>query len=169
MPPDSPSTIHHPPSTPFSPAILIFEKRPRWGAELKRELAEYRIHVRTHTSANEIPPALVRFPSSVVVLDLAADPAACLGLLGRARERNLLARFIAIAPPSLVDLEWPLREFGVECLAPETIRGEELAKLCLRRMGGETRRHGDTETRRKVFSASPCLPLSASSASVSSP
>jgi hypothetical protein len=139
MAPDSPSTIHHPPSTLFAPAILLFEKRPRWSSELKQELAEYCIHVRTHTSASEIPPALVRFPSSVVVLDLAADPAACMGVLGRVRELNLLAKFIAIVPPALADLEWPLREFGVECLAPETIRGEELAVLCLRKLGIEIR------------------------------
>ncbi|MBI5759138.1 MAG: hypothetical protein HZA46_11535 [Planctomycetales bacterium] len=162
MPLDSPSTIHHPPSTPFAPAILIFEKRQRWGTELKRELTDHRIHVRTHTSAGELPAALLKFPSSVVVLDLASDPAACLGVLGRVRELNLHARFLAIVPRSLADLEWPLREFGVEALTPDTIRGEELTKLCLRRLGDETRRRGDTETRGKVFSVSPRLPLSAS-------
>ena len=141
MPPDSPSTIHHPPSTPFAPAILIFEKRPRWSLELKREFARYHIHVRIHTSARELPLSLLRFPSSIVVLDLAADPVACLGLLGRVWELSLRAKIIAIVPTALLDLEWPLREFGVECLAPDTIRGNELAKLCLRRLDDETRRH----------------------------
>lgn len=131
---ESPSTLYPPPSTSFAPALLVFEKRTRWGTELKRHLAGYRLFIRSHTTATEIPAALVRFPSSLVVLDLDSDPAACLGVLRTVHERHLAARFIAIASASLTDLEWPLREAGVVNFVADTIRGEELAGICLRNL-----------------------------------
>lgn len=126
----------------FAPALLVFEKRPRWSTELKRHLAGRRLFIRSHTTAGEIPAALARFPSSLVVLDLASDPAACLGVLRTVYEANLSAKFIAITPPALADLEWPLREAGVMSLVPDTIRGEGLASVCLRnlKMNADTSR-----------------------------
>ena len=85
-------------------------------------------------------------------------------MLGRVRELNLLAKFIAIVPPALMDLEWPLREFGVECIAPDTIRGEELALLCLRKLGIEVR-----PTTQRPARTEPSLVLSPSLISDRSP
>ncbi len=116
----------------LSPALFVYEKRPRWESELKRELAGKGLHVRPCRSPADVLELAARMPGCVLVIDLACGPADGLQLLGQLVGRRIEARAVLISQPGLADLEWPARELGVSAILPETVSGTDLAGLCLR-------------------------------------
>ena len=135
MPGESTNIITRPPLPPLakggSSAIIVFEKKPRWEAELKRELSRDKTRVRAVRTTRAILPLVRELPGSVVVLDFDAAPADCLRLIGTLSETSS-ALPVAIASPALAELEWTARELGAVAFLPVTITGERLARLCAR-------------------------------------
>lgn len=117
---------------PLSRALLVYEKRPRWESELKRELAGLGLRVRPCRSATDVLELAARMPCSVIVIDFDCGPADSLQLLGHLVSRRIEACAVLISKPELTGLEWPARELGAAALLPETVSAAELAALCLR-------------------------------------
>ena len=118
--------------TTLAPGVLIFEKRPRWEAELKRRLMPEGIRVRACRTVAAISLALAEMPDSVIVLELEAGPAICLQLLGKMMEAHWQAQPVVIGAPTTAELEWPARELGAVDFVFNTVRADELARLCRR-------------------------------------
>ena len=112
--------------------IVVLEKRPRWMPELQRQFAEHDVRVRGCRSAADLGRMLDESPGSVLVLDLAAAPAACLQFLGRRVGQALQSPAIVVASRKMADLEWPVRELGAVEFVADAISGEDLARLCRR-------------------------------------
>ena len=72
---------------------------------------------------------------SLIVLDLTTDPAGCLAVLSHLHRASLVANAIAIAPPELSGLEWPLREAGVLSFLDSAVSAETLTRHCLQKLG----------------------------------
>jgi len=92
MPGESTNIIARPPLPPLpkggSAGIVVFEKRPRWEAELKRELLGGGMRVRAVRTTGTVLPLLREMPGSVVVVDFDAAPADCLRLIGTLSETS---------------------------------------------------------------------------------
>lgn len=114
----------------LAPSVIVFEKRPRREAGLKRHLATDRVVVRPCRSRADLVELCTAMPGSVAVFDLEADAATLLLCLEQALARRLDVAPVIVAPPSIGELEWPLRELGALAVVPDTTRDEELAQLC---------------------------------------
>ncbi|MSR59822.1 MAG: hypothetical protein EXS05_19660 [Planctomycetaceae bacterium] len=114
----------------LAPAVIVYEKRPRWEAELKRHLAADRLVVRPCRSGADLLELCRAMPGSVAVIDLAVGAEAALHCLEQALLRRLGSLPLVISPSSARDLEWPLRELGALAVLPDTARGESVARLC---------------------------------------
>ena len=112
--------------------VVVFEKLPFWGPELKRQLTDQRVLVRECRSVQDLVPAAVGLTKSVAVICLDAGPADCLAWLGRQFPGGSRCRIVAIASSQLADLEWPVREAGVVGFVHDEISGDRLARLCRR-------------------------------------
>lgn len=117
-----------------APGILVYEKRPRWEPELKRQLAGSRVRVRGVRAEGAVVLLLRSMPGSVLVLDLDAGAADGLRLLAVVAELGVPAVSLVIASPATAGLEWPARELGALDFHPAAITGESLARQCLRAM-----------------------------------
>lgn len=118
--------------THFAPGILVFEKRPRWESELKRQLAGRRLNVRPCRSGADVRNLIDKMPGSVLVLDLAAGPEECLRLVGHASQMRQGGQAIVIGSADFAELEWPLRELGAATFLLPTTPGRQLAAYCAR-------------------------------------
>lgn len=116
--------------SPFAPAVLVFEKSPKWEAELKRRLAGPCLLVRPCRSAGDVLALCRQAPESVVVIDLAAGAADCLKLLESIALERLKACAVAIGSREMSELEWPIRELGAADFVSECVGGEALAQIC---------------------------------------
>lgn len=115
-------------------SVFVFEKRPRWEPELKRQLPEYRLQVRPCRTGAQLLSLVREQPRSLLVLNLEKSPAECLRLLATLLEWRLPSRAIAIAGPDMDELEWPARELGALDFLPSTVTGSALARLCRRQL-----------------------------------
>lgn len=116
------------------PGILVYERRPRWEAALKRQQSPQYVFIRGCRTPASIREQLTERPGSVLVLDLDAGPADCLRLAGAVTVNRLQASPIMIAATTMSELEWPARELGVIDFLPDTIRSDQLFRLCLRQL-----------------------------------
>jgi ActR/RegA family two-component response regulator len=116
----------------LAPAILVFERRPRWEAELKRNVAADGLLVRPCRSAADLLELCKAMPGSALVIDLDVGDAVALRCLELALLQRLETSAIIVAPLDSCELEWPFRELGAMAVVAESIRGEELAELCRR-------------------------------------
>jgi len=118
--------------SPLAPAVLVFEKAPRWECELKRRISTPQLLVRPCRSAADVVNLCRQIPGSVVVIDFAAGAAEGLRLLEALVSLRLRTLPVVIAAAPLADLEWPTRELGAVGFVAETIGGSPLAALCRR-------------------------------------
>lgn len=123
--------------SPLAPAVLVFEKAPRWEAELKRRLSGQDLLVRPCRSASDVIALCRLMPGSVVVNDFAAGAAEGLRLLEALLRKRLQAFVLVVASRELGELEWPARELGAAQFVSETIGGEALAQSCRRMLAQE--------------------------------
>jgi ActR/RegA family two-component response regulator len=124
--------------SPLAPAVLVFEKAPRWEAELKRRLSGRDLLVRPCRSAGDVVALCRVMPGSVVVNDFAAGAAEGLRLLEALLRQRLRAFVVVVASSELGELEWPARELGAAQFVSDTIGGEALAQNCRRMLAPDT-------------------------------
>ncbi len=111
--------------------IVVFEKQPYWGPELKRQFSKQQILVRECRSVSDLYPNSDSLSRSVLLLSLDAAPTDCLTWMGRQLQNNS-PPFVVVASPDLMDLEWPIREAGAAAFVHDEIAGDRLARLCRR-------------------------------------
>lgn len=115
--------------------IVVFEKKPRWIPELKRQFRDddVRIHG-TATLADEllVQPGPI---NSMLVVVLEEAEANCLQFLGRSAQRVDPPPAIVVADPTTMEMEWTIRELGAVDVVADRVTGEELADLCRRVLG----------------------------------
>jgi DNA-binding NtrC family response regulator len=116
----------------LAPAILVFEKRPRWEAALKRILTPEAVLIRPCRSVADLLVLCRSMPESVVVIDLDAGIKPALQCLEQALLSRLGVLPLVVEAGDTRELEWTFRELGALAVLPETIRGDELAALCQR-------------------------------------
>ncbi|MBI3860721.1 MAG: hypothetical protein HY290_02370 [Planctomycetia bacterium] len=116
----------------FAPAIVLFEKAPRWEAELKRRFEAHQVLVRPCRSPVDVLGLCRRAPGSVVVVDFAVGIADTLRLLGALVAERLETYPIVIGSIETAELEWSARELGAVDFVTDRIGGGLLASLCRR-------------------------------------
>jgi DNA-binding NtrC family response regulator len=116
----------------FAPAIVLFEKNPRWESELKRRFDMQQVLVRPCRGASDVLTLCHQAPGSVVVADFAAGPADVLRLLESLLSRRTNSFPVVIGSDETASLEWPARELGAIAFATDCINGDELARTCRR-------------------------------------
>ena len=114
--------------------VAVFERRPFWGPELQRQLADRQVEVRECRSVHDLDSATDDVATAVVLLDLGSAPAECLVWLGRQIRESDARPVIACSTTDLADLEWTVREAGAIAFVNDEITGAELARLCLRQL-----------------------------------
>ena len=114
----------------FVPAVIVFEKSPRWEAELKRRLAGGALRVRPCRSSADALELCRQAPGSAIVLDLAAGTADVLQLLEVLLRQRLPVWPIVVGPEETAELEWPARELGAIAFVSDRIGGDSLAETC---------------------------------------
>lgn len=124
----------------FVPAVIVFEKSPRWEAELKRRLADDTLRVRPCRSSADALELCRQAPGSAIVLDLAAGAADVLQLLEALLRQRLPARPIVVSPAETAELEWPARELGAIAYVTDRIGGDALAEICRQALPGSSTR-----------------------------
>ena len=111
----------------------MFEKRPYWGPELKRQYSDQPILVRECRSVHDLSP-ISEVAETVLVLTLDAAPHDCLIWLANHFQNHQKSPVVVISPVELADLEWPVREAGVAAFVSDEIAGHRLANVCRRLM-----------------------------------
>jgi hypothetical protein len=117
-------------------AVLVFEKRPRWEAELKRCLAGDALLVRPCRSVADLLALARAMPGSVAVIDFDGSEAV-LRCLNESQAFRTGMQPVVILSQEWSELEWPLRELGAVVVFPETIQGAALAAVCRRLVQGD--------------------------------
>ena len=129
-----------------SRTIVVFEARPRWEPELQRQFTDEPVRVRgcrtwadlsaiafappTTESANRV--AVRTVAADAIVIEVPEDAAACLQWAGNLAARTHLPPVIVLCQPETAELEWPLRDAGVEEVFVGELSGEQLARCCRR-------------------------------------
>jgi len=114
----------------FAPHLLIFEKTPRWGPELKRHFLGSGLDFRSARSIAEIGRLLTVGRECLLVMDLQAGTGECLRFVAQARQTRLCVRTLLIGSAQTRELEWVARELGADHFVEEEIGGSGLAHLC---------------------------------------
>jgi hypothetical protein len=116
-------------STPIS--IAVFEHQPRWAPELERRFDDDRdVTVGACRRTRDLAALLAEAERGVIVLDVTADPAACLDHLSRTPHGS--TPIVAILTRQTHDLEWSLRELGATAVLDEFEPGHVVADACRR-------------------------------------
>jgi len=116
----------------MAPAIFVFEKAPRWEAELKRRLADRLVLVRPCRSPHDVRELCRQAPGSVAVVDFAAGIADGLRLVEALTGLRLRIWPVVIGSRETEDLEWPTRDLGAAAFVTDRIGGDSLADVCRR-------------------------------------
>jgi DNA-binding NtrC family response regulator len=120
----------------LAPAIFVFEKSPRWEAELKRRLANRNVLVRPCRSAKDLVSLCRQAPGSVAVVDFAAGTADGLRLVEALFGLRLGISPVVIGSRETEDLEWPTRDLGAAAFVTDRLGGDALADICRRMLEG---------------------------------
>lgn len=118
--------------TAFAPAVIVFEKAPRWEAELKRRLAGRHLLVRPCRTLKDVLTLAGQAAGSIVVIDFAAGAAEGLRILEALFRKRLAVWPLIVGTPETDDLEWSARELGAAGYVGDAISGEGLARICRR-------------------------------------
>lgn len=119
------------------PAVLVFEKRPRWAPELRRQFADENVRIRGCRSTGDAAVILRESPLCVVVIDFEAAPADSLQFLGRMMDGLSPAPVVVVGSKQSAELEWSIRELGAAAFLRECYSGSELAQLCRRQFAAK--------------------------------
>lgn len=114
----------------LAPGVVLFEKRPRWEAVLKRALSVDRLQIRPCRSAADLTAVCRTMQGSVAVIDYEVGPALVLEWLQQSQLEGLTVSPAIILPLEAGPLEWPLRELGAQAVLRSPIRNQELVALC---------------------------------------
>src|SRR5690348_5331061 len=104
--------------TRLAPMVIVYERRPRWESELKREIAGEGGYVRPCRSAGDLLTLCRSAPGSVAVIDLSVGPPVILRWLEQICRERLDVFPLVIEAGEPGDFEWPLRELGAQMVCP---------------------------------------------------
>jgi DNA-binding NtrC family response regulator len=116
----------------LAPAVIVFEKAPRWEAELKRRLADRQLLVRPCRTLVDVLSLAGQAPGSIVVIDFAAGLVEGLRILAGLLRERLAVWPVVIGTPEANDLEWSARDLGAADYLGDPLTGERLAEICRR-------------------------------------
>ncbi|MEI8378654.1 MAG: hypothetical protein WCJ09_00905 [Planctomycetota bacterium] len=117
---------------PTSRGIVVFERHPFWGPELKRQVSDQNILVRECRSVHDLTSLVSEFSEVVTVIVLDAAPTEFLSWLTRQVATTWPSEIVVIASKSLSEVEWPIREAGATEFVDDEIPGVSVARICLR-------------------------------------
>lgn len=126
--------------------LAIFENRPRLTPELQRQFqADPDVRIREFRSLSELNSTISNLAlpaskqvtaihttvaSTVVLLDLEADPAGCLRFLEQHLNNRPQIATVVVGSEETSELEWPIRELGAVTFICDYHAGLNLAQLC---------------------------------------
>jgi DNA-binding response OmpR family regulator len=113
-----------------APQLLIYEKTPRWGPELKRQFVGSGVVSRAVRSIAEIGRLLAAGQDCLLVMDLRAGAGECLRFVARTQRTASPVRTLLIGSAQTRELEWVARELGADHFVEEQVGGSGLARLC---------------------------------------
>jgi ActR/RegA family two-component response regulator len=116
----------------LAPAVIVFEKAPRWEAELKRRLANRQLLVRPCRTAQDVLTLAGLASGSIVVIDFDAGAAEGLRILEGLLRLRLAVWSIVIGTRETDPLEWVARDLGAAAYASGSVGGAGLADTCRR-------------------------------------
>lgn len=123
LPPDSPEE-----------GIIVFERTPHWGPELKRQFSDQSVSIRECRSIADLCSSIAHFRRCVAIVLLDAAPADCLRWISGQSETNQPSPIVVIASTEYAELEWTIREAGAAAFLNDEIGGQEVAQICSRMM-----------------------------------
>lgn len=112
--------------------VVVFERDPYWGPELKRQFAGDWVVVRECRSLNEIHAVAADLEHVVILAVIDAAPAEILNWLERPAITMSRAGLIVISSPDWAELEWPIREAGAMAFMSDETPGVRVAHWCRR-------------------------------------
>jgi DNA-binding NtrC family response regulator len=118
------------PAIQTTPAVIVFEKRPRWGPELQRQFVTEDVRVIACRSVRDVEERAASAANGAVLLDASPAPADCLQFLKRGLLDPHALPVIIVASKGLAEREWLFRELGAIAFFSRTIAGHEMASLC---------------------------------------
>lgn len=110
--------------------IVVFEKKPRWTPELKRQFQSTGIHVRGVVGLTETMLQQPQADDALLVIVLEDAEEHCLQFLGRLAITTAAPPAIVVAGPETMNMEWTIRELGAADVVNDGVTGEEMAALC---------------------------------------
>lgn len=119
--------------------LLVFERTPFWGPELKRQFSDQQVLVVECRSVQDLSPRMGEFSECLVVLTLDAAVTDCLTWIGRQGQSDQRFPIIVIASSEYAELEWTIRESGVVAFLHDETCGRDLATICGRLIGAASR------------------------------
>jgi hypothetical protein len=114
-------------------SVIVLESRPRWVPELRRRLIKPPISVRACRSlidARESARGSVL--PCLLLIDLSVTPEACVTWMGQRTREERRHAVVAIAPSTVADLEWILRDLGASAVLSDASTADEVARVCQR-------------------------------------
>jgi DNA-binding response OmpR family regulator len=123
-----------PPYEAVRPTAVVFEKRPRWGPELKRQFENENVRVVECRSLGDVTERSTDVQQGVVLLDLAFKTVECLRFLGRGLNDGAALPVFVVGSTRLAALEWSVRDLGAAAFFAKAIPGHEMAELCRRQI-----------------------------------
>ena len=112
--------------------IAVFEARPRWEPELQRQFRDESVRVRGCRTWNEVSAFAFPPTADALVVDLPEDLADCLQWLSKLVAPPRVPPVIVLCPVEVSELEWTLRDVGVQEVLVGDLTGEALARTCRR-------------------------------------
>lgn len=110
----------------------MFESRSRWVPELQRQFRDESVRVRGCGSWNEVSTFAFPPTADALVLELPEDLADCLQWLSKLVAPPRVPPVIVLCPVEVAELEWTLRDVGVQEVLVGELTGERLARTCRR-------------------------------------
>lgn len=116
----------------YTTGVVVLERNPYWGPELKRRYAGMPIFVHECRSSLDLVSAVATYEKAVVVLAIDSSPADCLNWMTRRLLRGDETSVIAVVSVNMSSLEWAIREAGAVEVVCDDIGGCALSQICLR-------------------------------------
>lgn len=112
--------------------VVVFESRPRWEPELQRQFRNESVRVRGCRTWNEVSAFAFPPTADVLVVELPEDLADCLQWLSKLVAPPRVPRVVVLCSAEVAELEWTLRDVGVQEVLVGELTGEHLARTCRR-------------------------------------
>ncbi len=112
--------------------IAVFEARARWEPELQRQFRDESVRVRGCRRWNEVSAFAFPPTADALVIELPEDLAECLQWLSKLVAPPRVPPVIVLCPAEVAELEWTLRDVGVQEVLVGDLTGDALARTCRR-------------------------------------